>query len=142
MEWIEPKINWGVRYDEVGDYKGDYFCLNDYNRIKNNLSYLRELAIQLYSKFNIDEMDILLYRDYFYADIINKLEANIDTIVTKTFPFKIEQTKRYKSNEPFLLFTDLNRIENTLLYIYHHLIGQYNGSMVLAFTCGGEDIQC
>lgn len=142
MEWLEPKINWAVKYSEEGKYKGDYFCLSDYNRIKNNLSYLRELAIQMYPNFGIDVMETLSREDYFYADIINKLEVNIDMIIAKTFPFKIEQTKRYMSNEPFLLFTDLNRIENTLLYIYHHLIGQYNGSMVLAFACGGEDIQC
>lgn len=142
MEWIDPKTNWGVKYSESGQYIGDYFCLHDYNRIKNNINYLRELAIKLYPHFNISEMKILSFKDYFYADTINQLEVNIDTLVAKTFPFKIEQTKRYRSNEPFLLFSDLNRIEESLLYIYQHLIGQYNGGMVLEFTCGGEDIQC
>ena len=47
MAWITPKTDW---YGEVVDgvYVGDRFNASDYNRIKNNLSYLRELAVQMY----------------------------------------------------------------------------------------------
>ncbi len=34
-------------------YTGDRFNATDFNRIKNNLSYLRDLASRLYDEFSI-----------------------------------------------------------------------------------------
>lgn len=142
MEWIEPKTNWRAAYDQEGNYIGDYFCVDDYSRIKNNLMYLKELALKMYPYYVSVDMDLLGYEDYFYASIINKLEINIDNLVLNTFAFTIAPTKRYKSNDPFLLFSDLNRIESTLLYIYSNFTGQWNGAITLEFTCGGDTVQC
>ena len=44
MAWVTPKINWT---------KTDRINYADYNRIKNNLAYLRDMAGQLYQEFNI-----------------------------------------------------------------------------------------
>lgn len=40
MEWIEPKTDWKVEYDENGNYIGDYVNAEDLNRIIRNLTYL------------------------------------------------------------------------------------------------------
>ena len=40
--WQEPKTDWTVN---------DYFNYTDYNRIKNNIAYLREQALKLYINF-------------------------------------------------------------------------------------------
>lgn len=41
--WKQPKTDWKIEYDENGDYIGDYFEVADYNRIKNNLAYLKNI---------------------------------------------------------------------------------------------------
>lgn len=40
MEWIEPKTNWKVEYDEKGNYIGDYLNIVDINRMINNTEYI------------------------------------------------------------------------------------------------------
>ena len=45
--WIEPKTDWSAQYSDTGRFIGDFFNITDYNRIKNNLLYLRELATEL-----------------------------------------------------------------------------------------------
>lgn len=48
MEWIEPKINWKVEYDEKGNYVGDYLNIADINRMSNNLLYAIRECKSLY----------------------------------------------------------------------------------------------
>ena len=50
--WTTPKTDWyGVSEDGV--YRGDRFNAVDFNRIKNNLEYLRDLAQTMYEEFAI-----------------------------------------------------------------------------------------
>lgn len=53
MEWIEPKINWKVEYDEKGNYIGDYLNAKDLNRISSNVSYLIRECESLYETNNL-----------------------------------------------------------------------------------------
>ena len=74
MAWETPKTDWHGSSDSDGVYTGDRFNAVDFNRIKNNLDYLRELAIKLYDEFSIvslgaDRTPV----DYFYADKTYKL---------------------------------------------------------------------
>lgn len=48
MEWIEPKTDWKVEYDENGNYIGDYLNAKDLNRISSNVSYLIRECESLY----------------------------------------------------------------------------------------------
>ena len=55
MSWSTPKTDWnGETVDGV--YTGDRFNAVDFNRIKNNLEYLRELAIKMYDEFAIQSV--------------------------------------------------------------------------------------
>ena len=51
--WQTPKTNWYGSVDANGHYEGDRFNAVDFNRIKNNLEYLREMAIKMYKEFSI-----------------------------------------------------------------------------------------
>ena len=53
--WTTPKTDWyGVSEDGV--YRGDRFNAVDFNRIKNNLEYLRDLAQTMYEEFAIHSL--------------------------------------------------------------------------------------
>ena len=85
MAWETPKTNWQGYVDNNGNYIGDRFNAGDFNRIKNNLEYLKELAIKLYDSFSIVSLGAdKTPADYFYADEINALEENLDTINKNT----------------------------------------------------------
>ena len=48
MEWIEPKTDWKVEYDENGNYIGDYLNVKDLNRMLNNISRIIQECTKLY----------------------------------------------------------------------------------------------
>lgn len=56
MAWMQPKMDWESSYDSAGNYTGDYFNFTDYNRIKNNLTELRNKAVLLYPEFSLSSM--------------------------------------------------------------------------------------
>ena len=77
MAWVTPKTNW-VKTDRI-----NYV---DYNRIKNNLAYLRDLAAQLYREFDITvDPDKDNYSLWPYPSEINRLEENLETIRNHTY---------------------------------------------------------
>ena len=64
MAWKTPKTDWyGVTNPSDGVYTGDRFNAVDFNRIKNNLTYLGECYIQR-GYINKDEYENL--HDYLY----------------------------------------------------------------------------
>lgn len=136
MAWNAPKTNW---HGEVVDgvYTGDYFNAVDFNRIKNNLEYLRELALKMYEEFTIHSLGSdRTPADYFYADEINKLEANLNTINTKTIKRSYGSTPTYVDNGNTMDFAELNRLEGAILDLYNRLSNQYEGRRTLTWNFG------
>ena len=72
-EWITPKTNWEP---------SDKFNFTDYNRIRNNLIYLKERANRLIRPFEIEDMgeDITYYLAYWDVQFFNAIEKNLDII--------------------------------------------------------------
>lgn len=69
MAWQTPKTNWK---------QGDKVNMQDYNRWKNNITYLRELSLEVYKSYTLTDMGTdKAYTDYIYADEINTIEANL-----------------------------------------------------------------
>ena len=129
MAWATPKTNW-VKTDRI-----NYV---DYNRIKNNLAYLRDLAGQLYREFNITvDPDKGQYSSWPYASEINHLEDNLETIRGHTYPFATGQRRTYYGNVPTIDWQELNRLESATLLIYNNLRGQEEGKRRLSFRLGG-----
>lgn len=126
--WIEPKTNWTSK---------DWFNIEDYNRIKNNIDEIHNQSLKLYPDFSYEEMgEDKTYEDYYYADEINKMENNLEFICKGTFPFVIGEKQQYYDNQPFIDFNGLNRIESACKVIYRNLMGQQIGIQRLELTLG------
>lgn len=136
MSWTTPKTDWyGVVVDGV--YTGDRFNAADYNRIKNNLEYLRDLAITMYEEFDIvDVGSDKTTADYFYADEINQMEANLVTINTNTLNGSYGSPPTYSANGKTMNYTELNRLESAMLDLYDKLTNQHDGRRNLEWNFG------
>lgn len=132
----KPKTDWKW----ISNEEGDYFNLEDYNRIIGNIEYLRELSAKVNPEFDTEHLDEKLsYSDYIYADEFNTIEENLTKICKGTFPYTTEQQKTYYPNQPTPDYTELNRIESLLLERYRLLQGQINGRKTLSFRLGGGE---
>ena len=139
MAWTPPKTDWQGGRDATGKYVGDYFNLADYNRIKNNLQMLRDMAIELYPEFSIiTGPDWTSYETRPYASDINQIEDNLEKICAGTYPFAVGNKKTYYGNVATIDYKELNRIESATLLIYNNLQGQAAGKRRLSFTLGGD----
>ena len=119
MAWVTPKTNWVA---------GDYFNASDYNRIKNNLAHLRDMAIALYPTFDIlpvsNDKSI---GDFFYVDEINAMEMNLETINTHTMNQDYGTTPSYADNDRMPRYVEFNRLESATLSLYSLLTNQKEG---------------
>jgi len=137
MAWETPKTDWYGETDENGVYSGDRFNAVDFNRIKNNLDYLRELAITLYTEFSIVSLGSdRTPADYFYADEINQLEDNLKTINAKTLKRSYGTPPVYIANGKTMDFTELNRLENAILDLYDRLTNESEGRRMFQWNFG------
>ena len=136
MAWQTPKTDW---YGEVieGVYVGDRFNAVDYNRIKNNLIYLRDLAITVYESFNIETVsNDKTTADFFYADEINAMERNLDTINNNTLIRNYGTRVTFSANGNTPVYTELNRLESAILDLYDRLSNQSEGRRMFTWNFG------
>lgn len=136
MAWTTPKTDWyGITVDGV--YTGDRFNATDFNRIKNNLAYLRDLAVTMYGDFAISSVSAdKTTADYFYAEEINKMEQNLVTINSKTLKQSYGTAPTYSDNGKTMDYTELNRLEGAILDLYDKLTNQLNGRRMFEFNFG------
>ena len=86
MAWTAPKTDWKVTYGPDGACTGDLFNVEDYDRIKQNIEYLREYAYFLYGGFTMRGMVAVTVESYGYAlRLIDALDANLEAIAANTF---------------------------------------------------------
>lgn len=130
MIWERPKTDW------TGD---DGFDAPNYNRIKNNLLFLHEMAEMLYQPFEIGDMGPDKdYSSFYYADEINMLANNLEQIHFNIYPVEIGEKTVYVQNQAFIGFEDLNRIESAILRIYTLLKSQKENKSRLSFRLGNR----
>lgn len=135
--WQTPKTNWYGAVDANGVYSGDRFNAVDFNRIKNNLQYVRDLAITLYKEFDIVSLGSdRTEKDYFYADEINQLEANLNTINNNTLKLSYGTAPTYVENGNTMDFAELNRLEGAILDLYDKLTNQSEGRRMFQWNFG------
>lgn len=136
MAWTTPKTDW---YGAVvnGVYTGDRFNAVDFNRIKNNLVYLRDLAVKVYEEFSIVVVGAdKTTADYFYAEEINKMEQNLATINAKTLKMSYGTAPTYSDNGRTMDYAELNRLEGAILDLYDKLTNQYEGRRKFKWNFG------
>ena len=127
--WTKSKIDWEM---------SSRFDMRDYNRIKNNLDYLKELFLNLQPTVPWQNMGADKgYTDYPYADDINKFEDNLDTLNNSFINLGIGDKKTFYENQPFIDFNELNRIEKGIMMLYTHLEGSSRARPTLKFTLNG-----
>lgn len=137
MAWETPKTNWYGMTDADGNYVGDRFNAVDFNRIKNNLTYLRELSIKLYEEFSIVSLGAdRTPANYFYADEINQLEENLDTINANTLQRSYGTPPVYVDNGNTPDFDELNRLESAILDLYDRLTNEFEGRRMFTWNFG------
>lgn len=135
--WEAPKTNWQGSTDSEGNYQGDRFNAADFNRIKNNLDYLRELAVKMYKDFTLVSLGRnRTYSDYFYADEINKLEDNLTKVNTNTLRRQYGSPTVYMDNGNTMSFKDLNRLEGAISDLYDRLTNERNGCRTFQWSFG------
>lgn len=136
MAWSTPKTDWnGETVDGV--YIGDRFNAVDFNRIKNNLEYLRELAIKMYEEFSIQSLGSdRTPKDFFYADEINTLEDNLKTINNNSLQRSYGNVPVYVDNGNTMDFKELNRLESAILDLYEKLTNEYEGRRMFTWNFG------
>lgn len=136
MAWSTPKTDWnGETVDGV--YIGDRFNAVDFNRIKNNLEYLRELAIKMYEEFSIQSLGSdRTPKDFFYADEINALEDNLKTINNNSLKRSYGNIPVYVDNGNTMDFKELNRLESAILDLYEKLTNEYEGRRMFTWNFG------
>lgn len=136
MAWSTPKTDWnGETVDGV--YIGDRFNAVDFNRIKNNLEYLRDLAIKMYEEFSIQSLGSdRTPKDFFYADEINALEDNLKTINNNSLKRSYGNVPVYVDNGNTMDFKELNRLESAILDLYEKLTNEYEGRRMFTWNFG------
>lgn len=136
MAWTTPKTDWhGAVVNGV--YTGDRFNAVDFNRIKNNLIYLRDLAVKVYEEFSIVAVGAdKTTADYFYAEEINKMEQNLATINAKTLKMSYGTAPTYSDNGRTMDYVELNRLEGAILDLYDKLTNQYEGRRKFKWNFG------
>ena len=128
-EWINPKVNWT---------ENDRFNISDYNRIKNNLSYLKERANSIIRPFSMEGMgnDLAEYTSYWDVNVFNSFEKNLDIVNKNAYKRDYGVRQTFYENGVFIKYDELNRIESAMLDIYSWMERQSQGQRRLSFTLG------
>lgn len=140
--WTTPKTDWKISYDSEGNYTGDYFEPSDYNRIKNNLCCLWELAKNLYEDIQgFQDMG----EDAYYgcpheltASMMTCIQDNLEILNSQTVKKDVGKPVRFYPNQAGYLVDELNRIERMSLLIYTILQGQLRSKPRLPFRLCGK----
>lgn len=137
--WTTPKTDWyGVFEDGV--YKGDRFNAVDFNRIKNNLEHLRDLAQTMYEEFSIHSLGQDRTPKVFFQliDFIG-VEEILVTITSNTIKRSYGSAPVYADNGNTMDFEELNRLESAILDLYNRLTNQSEGRRMLTWNFGAKE---
>ena len=134
MEWIEPKTDWDIT---------DYFNIDDYGRIVNNIAYLKEYAKTILLnlenvEFSENIVNDKTYSSMIYASEINAIEDKLEELNLKTYAINIGEKKTYYPNEKTMDYNELNRIETACLNIFKTISSHINEIQRFPFTLGGQ----
>lgn len=149
MAWITPKTDWHSTYDGAGEYQEDFFNIEDYNRIKNNLLYLRELATELFYPIPVITVGVDKHypiagspnfdNDNFFADEINKIEDGLEALDNAINLFVHGNKQTFYENGRFIGAAELNRIESAELELYTYITDSIAGKSRLAIRFGERE---
>ena len=142
--YIEPKYDkiktdWKVQPPTPeGYYNGDWFELEDYVRIYNNLQTVKDLVKSIYGDFTFPTMITPVEGSPVFASQINILEEAIRAIRNKSIAIpEIPDPKTWTNNANLFTYEDINRWESVAIYYTAILMGVYELQPKLQFKLGG-----
>ena len=128
MKWIEPKVTW---------QRSDFINNEDYNRIINNIEYLRAMFIPLGYVYYIEHLGEVYYSREDVLNVLNSIEYNIESTANNTFRrFEYRGKREQHGNNSHWDFNDLNRIERNLLGFYETLKAVQNTTYMIPLYLG------
>lgn len=121
--WQTPKTDWAIKPQVNGRYMGDWFNVEDYNRIIGNLRHLHAAGQNVYAVvFDILGMSPQDRTGFPHAGEINALEECLYRITANTFtPRDYTGKATWAENGKTPTADDLNRIERACAAIYAKL---------------------
>ena len=129
MAWMQPRTDWTAQ---------DFFELSDYERIRDNLFYLQQLARTLYPPVEFEAMGEYGTSELPYLSFWRAPDANLTALLAGTFRRPdYEGEGDWHENGPVWDHEALNRIESACLHLYQDLGAQANARQRLAFVMGG-----
>jgi len=121
--WQTPKTDWEIKPLVNGRYMGDWFSVEDYNRIIGNLRYLHAAGQNVYAVvFDILGMSPQDRSGFPRASDTNALEESLCRITTNTYaPPDYTGRVTWACNGKTPTTDDLNRIERACAAIFAKL---------------------
>ena len=118
--WQTPKTDWEIKPYVNGLYQGDWFNIEDYNRIVGNLRYLHAAGQNVYAVlFSILGMSSAVRNVFPKAADINALENVLYTLTQNTYvPPTYAGKKTWAGGGVTPIVDDLNRIEQACADLY------------------------
>lgn len=128
--WVEPKTDWS---------SADKFNIVDYNRIRNNISFVHNALSEINMHFNIQSMgeDMTDYSGFWAADVFNAIEENVAYINSHMENKNFGDTKTFFQNGAFITYDELNRIESATLDMKTAIDNIKKGIRHIPFRMGG-----
>lgn len=111
--WTTPKTNWT---------SSDNFSYVDYNRIKNNLTYINDKLNEDYPEkaVIIDLGEDYTYNKNYYPSKFNAFEETLESFTRIGVDINIGEKKTFTGNGVFIDYNELNRIEKCCLKWYNY----------------------
>lgn len=137
--WQTPKTNWKIQPPGPGGtYNGDWFNIEDYERICQNITYLHALGSRLYHPFALLPMPPQTPdAPCVYASVLNAVEQNLALLALHTVrPPGFAAAKTWQAGGFGPTVDDLNRIEGGCLLLHAHLARQAAALAKLPFGMG------
>ncbi len=129
MAWQTPKTVWA---------ETDTFRLTpDYERIRDNLLYLRQRAAAVTHRPEYGPMEDHTVDGLPLADFFNRVEENLAALAAAVQTRPEYSTRSFSPGSLVWDWRDLERIERMLLKIYNDLNAIEDGQQKLAFCLGG-----
>ena len=121
----------------------DYFNYTDFNRIKNNILEVYNLATLCYnniSRLEVHDISDLTYASIYFSDIVNSLGSSLKKLNEQTLNIAIGTTKTYSANGPCWKSAEINRIESNTEKLYSLLYSLAYGNRHLSFKLGTKGV--
>ena len=91
----------------------------------------------MYKEFSIHSIGAdKTAKDFFYADEINKMEQNLNTINSNSLKRSYGVAPTFTDNGNTMTFAELNRLEGAILDLYDRLTNEREGRRTLQWNFG------